>query len=368
MNYLRSSFAALTASLLAAHGLQAQTTATTDPVGFMTIPTPTNNDTIIAAPLTKPPVFQGAVSSRSNFVITVSPSPNFSNLAATPHYVQPVTGSQAGYIFDVLTNDSNSITLVDNGITPTGLDPSNTFKVVPYWTLGEVFPAADQNVSFTPSGTTGPTRRTQVLFPNVTGTGINRSASATYFFVTNAADPTNPAVSYWRLVGGGTTNFDSTPILPDSYFTVRNPTNAGTNLAVTIAGNVNTGATAVLLDAVAGTANDNYVSLGRPTDITLNNLGLISSGAFTPSASTTGPARRDQLLVISNSVSGQNKSASITYYYLTNVTQSNWVAVGGGTNDVGNNLIQAATGYIIRKASNNPTGTSVWTNNITIAP
>ena len=365
MNYLRSSFAALTASLLAAHGLQAQTTATTDPVGFMTIPTPVNNDTIIAAPLTKPPVFQGAVSSRSNFVITVSPSPNFSNLAATPHYVQPVTGPQAGYLFDVATNTSNSITLVDNGVTPTGLDPSNTFKVVPYWTIGEIFPATDQNVSFTPSGATGPSRRTQILLPNVTNTGINRSAAQGLFFVTNASAPTNPALSYWRSTISGTNNVNGTPILPDSYFTVRNPTNSGTNLAVTIAGNVNTGAMAVQLDSVAGTPNDNYVSLGRPTDITLNNLGLIQSGAFLQSINATGPGRRDQLLVISNSVPGINKSASVSYYYVTN---AGWRSTLTGTNDVGTNVIPAAIGYIVRKASNNPTGTTFWTNNITIAP
>jgi uncharacterized protein (TIGR02597 family) len=334
----------------------------------MTIATPVGSDTIVAAPLTKPPVFQGAVSSRSNFVITVSPSPGFGSLTTTPHYVQPVSGPQAGYLFDVATNDSNSITLVDNGITPTGLDPSNSFKVVPYWTLGQIFPAADQNVSFTPSGTSGSSRRTQILFPNIVGTGINRSPSQVYFFATNSADPTNPAVSYWRLAGGGTTNFDATPILPDSYFIVRQPTNAGTNLATTIAGNVNTGAVGVQLDSVLGLANDNYVSLGRPTDITLDNLGLISSGAFTPSASTSGGARRDQLLIISNSVIGINKSPQAIYYYVTNATTNFWAIAGGGTTNVGTNIIQAAVGYTIRKASNNPTGTVFWTNNITIAP
>lgn len=365
MNILRPSITAAAALIVASSGLNAQTTATTDPVGFMTIPTPTNNDTIIAAPLTKPPVFQGAVSSRSNFVITVSPSPGFGNLAATPHYVQPVTGSQAGFIFDVLTNDSNSITLVDNGVTPSGLDPSNTFKVVPYWTIGEIFPATDQNVSFTPSGTTGLNRRTQVLFPNVVGTGPNRAPSATLFFATNAADPTNPAVSYWRSTATGATNQNSTPILPDSYFIVRNPTNAATNLAVTIAGNVNTGAAAVQLDSVAGTNNDNYVSLGRPTDITLNDLGLIQSGAFLQSLNTLGTGRRDLLFVISNSIPGINKAPSVTYYYVTN---SGWKSTATGTNDVGTNVITAAIGYTVRKVSNNTPGTQFWTNNITIAP
>jgi len=331
----------------------------------MTIATPAGSDTIVAAPLTKPPVFQGAVSSRSNFVITVSPSPGFGDLTTLPHYVQPVSGAQAGFIFDVLTNNSNSITLVDNGVTPTGLDASNTFKVVPYWTLGQIFPAADQNVSFTPSGTSLLNRRTQILTPNVVGTGVNRAPGATYFFATNAADPTNPAVSYWRSTASGATNRDNTAILPDSYFTVRQTTNSGTNLSVTIAGNVNTGAMAVQLDSIGSGANDNYVSLGRPTDITLNDLGLISSGAFLQSANTSLLGRRDTLSVISNSIVGFNKAPSVTYYYVTN---SGWKSTATGTNDVGATPIQAAIGYVVRKASNNPSGTVFWTNNITIAP
>ena len=368
MNYLRSSFAALTASLLAAHGLQAQTTATTDPVGFTTVALPAGSDTAIAAPLTKPPVFQGAVSSRSNFVITVSPSPNFSNLTATPHYVQPVTGPQAGFFFDVATNTSNTITLVDNGVTPTGLDASNTFKVVPYWTLGQVFPAGDQNVSFTPSGLTGGNRRTQILFPNIVGTGINRAPQAPFFFATNAADPTNPAVSFWRNVNTGATNQDNRPILPDSYIIVRNPTNAGTNLKLTVAGNVNVGATAVQLDSVNGTTNDNYVSLGRPTDITLDNLGLVSSGAFLPSTSFTGGGRRDQLLIYNNAQIGTNKSPQTQVFFYVGGTNNYWASTTTGTTNVGSVLIPGAIGYIVRKHPSNSTGTQFWTNNITIAP
>jgi uncharacterized protein (TIGR02597 family) len=364
MNLLRTSLAAVATTALAASALQAQTTSTTDPVGFMTIALPVGSDTIVAAPLTKPPVFQGGVTTLSNFTVTFSPSPGFGSFTTLPHYVQASTGSQAGIIFDVATNDSNSITLVNNGITPTGLSNGVSVKVIPYWTLSQLFPITDQTVSFTPSGSTVPSRRTQILTPNVVGTGINRSPSSTYFFATNT-DATNPAFSYWRSTATGTNNVNDTPILPDSYFTVRNTTNSATNLSVTIAGNVNTGAMAVQLDSIGTTANDNYVSLGRPTDITLNNLGLIASGAFLQSASATVPARRDQLFVISNSIIGFNKSPSVTYYYVTN---AGWRSTAAGTNDVGNDVISSAIGYIIRKASNNPAGTQLWTNTITIAP
>jgi uncharacterized protein (TIGR02597 family) len=358
MNILRPSIYAIALTSLALSGVNAQTTATTDPVGFMTLDLPVGSDTVVAAPLTKAPAFQGAVSSRAGFTLTISGA-TLGDLTSLPHYVQANAGNQAGIIFDVASNTSSTITLVDNGITPSGLDAGAQFKVVPYWTLGQLFPATDQGVSFTPSATTtGPARRTQILVPNVTGTGINRAASATYYFVTN---------SYWRSTTGGTNNFNNIPLLPDSYFIVRNTTNSASGLKLTVAGNVNTTAMTVQLDSVGSTQNDNYVSLGRPVDITLNNLGLITSGAFQPSASATGPARRDQLLVFNNASIGFNKAASATYYYLTNSTTQGWRSTTTGTNDAGNTVIPAAVGYVIRKATNNGTGSTFWTNNITIA-
>lgn len=327
----------------------------------MTIDTPVGSDTIIAAPLTKTPVFQGAVASVTDFTLTFDPSPGFSSLTTAPHYVQAANGNQAGIIFDVASNTSNSITLVDNGIAPTGLTNGISVKVVPYWTLGELFPAEDVNVSFTPS-VNAINRRTQILFPNMTGVGINRAPSSTFFYLNDGNG------SYWRAIGAGTTNFNATPVLPDSYFTVRNPANSATNLQVTIAGSVNVGTAVVELFSTNGIANDNYVSLGRPTDIVLDDLELIDSGAFTPSPNTIN--RQDQLLIISNSNIAINKGASVTYFYVTNSNPANqgWRAIGFGNTNVGTNVIPAATGYIIRKSSNNPTGTTFWSNNITIAP
>ncbi len=359
MKLLRSPLALAAATFLTAHGLQAQTTATTDPVGFMTIDLPVGSDTIVAAPLSKAPVFQGAVTSLNGFVVTVTGA-TFGDLTTSPHYVQATTGSQAGMIFDVASNTTDTITLVDNGVTPAGLSAGATFKVIPYWTLGSLFPSTDQGVSFTPStGTLIPQRRTQLLFPNVTGTGINRAPSTGYFFVTN---------TFWRSTASGSVNADATPILPDSYFIVRNPTNAASGLKLTVAGSVNTGPMAVQLDRLGTAPNDNYVSLGRAMDITLNNLGLITSGAFTPSTGTAIPQRRDQLLIFNNAATGFNKAPSTSYYYVTNSGTNSWLSTATGTNDVGTNVIPAAVGYVIRKAANVDTNSQFWTNTTTPAP
>ena len=345
--------------LVAAASLHAQTTATTDPVGFTTIPLPPGTDVRLPPPLTAAPSFQGAGTS-SNFVVTVNPSPGWSNnqfadTNTAPYYLQVLAGSQNGMIFDILSNNSNSVTLADNGISPTGIT-NQPFRIAAYNTLGSIFPASDTNVSFEPSPNAF-TLRTQVLFPNNTNAtpSINRAFNTTYFFSSGA----------WRRVGAPATNsYNNQPILPETYVIVRNPTNALTNLAVTVAGSVATGSTAIALEGFASGANDNYVSASRPADQILDDLGLITSGVF--EASPTAFQIRDQLLVFNNNAPGINKSASATYYFLGG-TNNQWRRVGSTTNN-GLDVIPAASGLVIRKATNSGTGTQFWTNTLTIAP
>lgn len=331
----------------------------TEPVGFVSISLPVGSDTIVAAPLTRAPVHQGVAAGNSGLQISVADG-GLGDFHTTPHYLQPVTGSQAGLIFDVQTNTPDSITVFDNGVAPSGFTNGVQFKVVPYWTLGTLFPPKDQGVSFTPSlNATGIGRRTQILFPDVAGSGINRAPTRTYYFLTNSG---------WRNPATGTNSADNTPILPDSYFIVRNPTNATAGLKLTVEGTVHTGPMAVQLDRLATGKNDNYVSLGRATDIPLNELGLISSGAFKPSSSTLPTGRGDELLVFGPEQTGFNKAPIALYYYLSNGTTQAWRSSSTGTNDVGGHILPAGGGYIIRKAAAAPGGSQFWTNNSTIAP
>ena len=330
-------------------------TATTTPVGAMTIDLPRGSDTILSVPLAKADSFRGAVTSRTGFTITVSPSPVWGSFTAVPHYVQAIDGAQAGVLFDVASNTADTITLVDNGLTPTGLDAGTKFKIVQYWTLGTLFPASDANVSFTPSANLlGLTRRTQLLFPNVTGTGINRSSSAIYFF----------SGSSWRNVAAAGVDANNTPILPDSFIIVRNPTTAADGLKLTVTGSVNADPISIPLDTTAGTPNDNFVSMSRPIDVTLNDLGLISSGAFTPSTSVLGLGRKDQLLVFNNANIGINKSASAIYFYYNGT----WRNVSSAGVDAGLTTIPAGAGVIIRKASGTSATSAFWTNELVLNP
>ena len=334
--------------------------ATTDPVGFVTVDIPQNSDTLLSAPLTQPPVYSGSVSTRSGFTVSVSPSPSWSTFSG-PHYLQVGDGSQAGMIFDIANNTSDTLTIVDNGIEPTGLASGTTFKIVPYWTLGMLFPASSANASYTPStSTSGSGRRTQILFPNIVGTGANRAPSSIYFSFNGT----------WRNTASPSLSANDTPILPDSYFIVRNPSTAADGLKLTVAGAVSVTPIAVPLDSAA-TTNDNYVSISRPLDITLDNLGLVNTGnltasPFTASVGTSGGTRRDQLMVFNNSATGFNKSPSAIYYYLSTNSTSGWRSTSNSTADAGNTILPAGSAVLIRKSAG-VAPTKFWKNEISLA-
>jgi uncharacterized protein (TIGR02597 family) len=332
-----------------------QTSVVGDPVGLLSISLPNSSDTIVSPPFTRPPAYLGQVASVTNYTITVSPSPGWSTntFASAPYYVQALSGNQAGIIFDVLSNNSSSITVATNWLAPTGFAPGVLFKVVPYWTLGSLFPSSNQGISFMGSGAVG-TRYTQILFPDTTNYGINRAASATYYFVTN---------STWRQVGSGTNDMSTIPLPPDSYVIVRNATNALSGLKLLSAGWVHPGAMAVQLDGNTN-ANDNYISLSRPVNLQLANLGLITSGAF--QVTTNALNKKDQLLTFDNTTIGFNKASSATYYYLSSGTNVGWRQVGS-TADAGTNVIPAAMGFVIRKAATNAPATQFFTNTLSIS-
>ena len=100
----------------------------------------------------------------------------------------------------------------------------------------------------------------------------------------------------------------------------------------------------ILATLVSG-KQDNMIALPRPTDVSLDESGLIESGAFQPSSSRF--IRTDELFIFDNAVRMKNKSASATYYYYNNMWQRYPL-----TTDVGNETpFQAGNAAVIRKAS-----------------
>ena len=353
------------ASLSAAFG-QVQT----DPVGFLQpfnstagqINLLANSDTLVSIPFTRPPEFTGAIASVSGNVITVSGSPGwnvspqqwvYAQGTQPKHYyalIGPGTSNpKEGHMYTITGNGSNTLTVDTTSDDLSGIPANAQVVVIPFWTLNTAFPASDANVSFIPSPSQF-NRLTQIFIPNYSGTGINLSATATYYFFNSA----------WRKFGSATSEDHGDDILvQDGYFTVRN---AGTGTVFTASGSVLTKKQTIPLLTSTSTAVDNFVSITRPVAVSLNNLGLIGSGAFATSASQFN--RVDQLFVYDPTISGINKSASATYFTtLGPDSLPHWRKFGQSVStDFGTDTIPAGAGFVIRKGVTANGATLYWQN------
>ena len=347
-------------SFLLAPGVSGQS-VTTDPVGFTTTVCPANSDTYISVPFTRPPEFVGATASATTNTITVSGSPWTVNQFVYVAGSQPKTyfvligphtstNPKEGNFYQITANTTNTLTVNAPGDDLSSIAAATQILVIPYATLASVFPASDAGVSFiiSPSAVN---RQTQIVIPNYAGIGINLAPSITYFYLNSA----------WRRFGNPLTeDHGYDPFVNAGYFTLRN---ASTGTTLTTLGSVLTKNTTTPLFTRAGATSvqqDNFVSVIRPIDVKLNDLGLITSGAFLSSPSAVN--RIDQLLVFDNAQVAINKSPSATYFYFN----AAWRKFGQPvTTDFGTDTIATGTGFIIRKGGT-PTGaTSLWKNSPT---
>jgi uncharacterized protein (TIGR02597 family) len=336
--------------LLVPHS-SAQTTTTSEPVGFTTTSCLTNSDTLVALSFTRAPEFVGAIQSVSGNpanTITVTGTPWAASQfvyggTQHNHYYVLIGSSNAkeGHVYSIIGNTASTLT-VDTSIEDlSGIAANTQILVIPLWTLATVFPATDANVSFTPSASSG-TPKTQILVPDYLAQGINPPYAGTFIFINNA----------WR--DGSNADHSDDVLLPDGYFVVRNQ-NGAPSLPLTGLGSVLMKRIAVPLRTSASQAQDNAVGMVRPFDVTLNASGLNpADGSF---------VANDQLLVFDNTQTAINKPPSAIYYY--DVQPNNgggWRLLGDAVTDRGNDVIPAGSGMVVRKASKPGAPTVFWTN------
>jgi uncharacterized protein (TIGR02597 family) len=251
-----------------------------------------------------------------------------------------------GSYFTITGNGTNTLTVNLNGDSLSAVAAGTSLSIIPYWTIGGVFPSTAAGVSFTAS--TSPTSRgTQILLPDLTDPNINLAPTSIYYFLNGA----------WQLDGGSSTTavYNDTILPPSTYFTVRN---VSTPTTLTVQGGVYMNRLTIPLDSQANAPQDNAVALMRPAAVTLNDLGLIASGAFVPSASTVN--RADLLFFYSNTTPGINKAASAIYYYYNGA----WRLDGApdATVDYGSTPVPYGGGLTIRKAASGSGMTGFWQN------
>lgn len=336
----------------------------TDPVGFTTSTLLSNSDSFISLPFVRPPIFVGGIQSASGNTITVSGNPWTANqfvyaAGSQPNHYYALIGPAStsnpkeGHTYPILGNGTNTLTVELSQDNLVGIPANAQVSIIPNWTLATAFPASDQNVSFTPTISTS-AYKTQIRVPDASAAGTNLPYT-TYFFSNNVNGTTGNVG--WRLLGDNLTNHGDDPLLPDSYFVVRNLNGAPTLPLVSL-GSVLLKKLTVPLMTSTSTAQDNPVGILRPLDVSLNATGLkATDGSFVPN---------DQLLVFNNAQAGFDKAPSVIYYQDPAAPESPWRAVGDPVSDRGGDAIRLGTGFIIRKAATAGGQVAFWTNNFPV--
>ena len=148
------------------------------------------------------------------------------------------------------------------------LTPGTIVSVIPYWTLGTVFPAGDAGTLLRPARTTATSgTKVQVTAPASESTGT--PSKAVYYFLNGA----------WRQRGrAGTEIHDDDVLAPETFFTVKNPPGSATRLR--LSGVVLMDRMCIPLATDGDAPVDNAAALLRPVPVTLDALGLLANHAF----------------------------------------------------------------------------------------
>ena len=296
---------------LALSGAKAQTTATTDPVGFTTLTIQgkasagaANRNNFVSLNLERSPAFQGTVSSvsldgsgRSVLTFTgASFTANQFNGTGNVHYVRLTSGAGGnnGLVSEVVATAGSTITVLDN-INDAVTVGTTSLSVTPYWTLNTAFPSG--------GGLTGGTSATAAdnitIIPPTGG-------SLTYFYNTTAGQ--------WRR---GVTDSSNVAIPPGSGMQIVRKQVGNVNIV--LAGNVTLGPVeAIVGGASSTTARNSFVGNPYP----LSSKTLASSGLYTGNAATgvvggTSATAADTVTIFDPST-GQ----ALSYFY--NTTAGQW--------------------------------------------
>src|SRR5438067_2736470 len=326
----------------------AQVTAMTDPVGFTKTSLLRGSDTFVSIPFTRPPEFIGGIASTTvPGAITVAGIPwmpsqfKYVQGSQPKHYYALIgggAGTKEGRTYAIADNTHNSLTLTTAAFdNASGIPADTQIEIIPYWTPATIFPPSDAGISFTVT-TNPPSYQTLIRVPDYSAAGTGFTYAAEYYF--NSGE--------WQRVSGGDGSDD--PLLPDGYFVVRNSSPAPT-LSLTNIGSVLLKKLSVYLATSTNRAQNNPVSMVRPTNVALEATGLNpGDGSF------GGGATGDKLLLFNNAAVGIDKSPSAIYTY-----DSHWRLSGDSTaSDRGADIIPAGTGFVVQKAAN--TQAAFWTN------
>ncbi len=368
-----------------------------DPLGYVTVNLAGNSDSYVYIPFKRAPEFVGVASTLSangtydsgepftdgnnsgswdngeaftdtNNVIALGGTPGltvnqFVYVAVTQpkrYYVFLKSGTRAGMYYTVVSNAAASLTVDTAGDDlSTAINSTTTLEVIPYDTLGSIFPGGVGVHSSATHSASSNVRLSSVLIPDHVTAGKNLAFPISYYYYSGTAAPG----AGWRRAGFSGTIANDDILLPDTFFAVRH--NIATATTVTFSGTVQMAQLTTPIGTIAAsTDQDNAVALPFATEMTLAQLKLYESGAFVGSATHSTAARQDVVLVWDNGVPGKNKAADATYYYYTgtNPPGQGWRKSGDSGTLVDNTIVVGPNKAIaIRKKATAQAGSVLWT-------
>jgi uncharacterized protein (TIGR02597 family) len=335
--------------LLGLSSLAGAQTATTEPVGFMTLPVNAAGAagakamSFRALGLARPVDFQGVASAVSvnplnsqtpDSISATSPgwTANQFNGANGKYYVELLgaTGvAGAGTTYDIV---STTVSTDPNTFVVTGtltlaqrladnVSGTPTFRIRKHWTLADAFGATNDK------GLAGGTFTTADLIQVYTG-----GAYLKYYY--------NTAAPGWRLGTDTTTDVGGTVIYPDDGLVIiRQGTNTTQATQVVLMGTVKTGQTS--FPVVPG---QNFLANPYAGPMTLASSNLYTGD---PAAGLAGgfATTADQVLIY-------NGATYDTYYYSAGGSPgTGWRKVNGGTADASATPIPAGSSFVVKRVN-----------------
>lgn len=331
-----------TALMMLALTVQSVIAESINVVGYNRVDVAANTDVLVSVPFIQNSEGTFTVTAVTGTGVTVADTLGVDAYAAT-YYVRFTSGAAKGRWSTITSNTVNDLVLENNTFLP-DITIGDVFEIIPHLTLDKVFPDALEGRSFEKSASLF-NRSTEVLIPNTASVGINKAASATYYYYNDE----------WRKVGAAPTiSFNDVVVSPEEYFVIRNRSDK--KLTFVISGNVP--AMTLVCDLPKETQKNDIAAVsGRPIAMKLSQLGLGGTAAFT--TTTLLFNRQDELMVFDNDAAGINKAAAATYFYYDGA----WRKVGASpTTSFDDELVSPGAALIIRKASG-AAGTVTWTQN-----
>jgi uncharacterized protein (TIGR02597 family) len=316
-----------------------------DVSGFNKVVVPPGSDAVVTVPFVRASVAQLTATGATGTGITVTAPLPATDAYATVFYVRMTSGAALGRWRTISGNSAGELTLSDTSFV-SSIANGDTFDIVPHQTLGSVFPDELKGISFLESSNTT-IHSTEIWLPDTTTLSVNKAANTAYFF----------HQGNWKKSGSPYPISNNVILPPDLYIKLRNKSTTA-SLTFIVSGKTTSNADQSRVVRTETVKYDVPAGSGFATSISLRDLKLGGTSAFTTSTSTT--LHKDELLVYVNGITGINNAPSMTFFYYNDAwRKSGEAGLSYPSHDI--DLLPAGAALIIRKASAATPADNTWT-------